>query len=118
MRTTPAMIALPDDSLLLRILTGLLTVSVPGLGWLVKRALDYNSRLVRVETVQGTHDKKFDELVGKIDGVAEKLDILPRLDETMRNLTRVCETIVPRNEWETVTRLQNARMDRIERSAP
>jgi hypothetical protein len=116
MRTTTAMIALPDDSLLLRLLAGLLTLSVPGLGWLIKRSLSYNERMVKVETVQATHDKKFDELGGKIDGVAEKLDILPRLDETMRNLTRVCETIVPRPEWETVNRLQEARMDRIEHS--
>ena len=107
-----------DDSLLLRILTGLLTVSIPGLGWLIKRALTYDSRLVKVEMRQESHAKKFDELSGKIDGVAEKLDILPRLDETMRNLTRVCETIVPRPEWELNNRLQGQRMDRIERMDP
>ena len=105
-----------DDSLLLRVLTALLTVSIPGLGWLINKAIDMDSRLVKVETLQDAHQTRFDELSDKIDGVADKLDILPRLDETMRNLTRVCETIVPRPEWELNNRLQEERMDRIARN--
>jgi hypothetical protein len=103
-----------DNSLLLRILVGAYTVALPGIGWLIRRAINHNERMVRMETVQGLHERKFDELAGKLDGVADKLDILPRLDETMRNLTRVCETIVPRPEWELANRLHEERMDRIE----
>lgn len=96
--------AVPDN-LFVRIVAPALVAVIPGLGWLVRRSLHNATRLARLEAI--------------VDELAEshrvQVDILPRLEETLRNLVEVCRTIVPRPEWENVQRLNEQRMDRLGR---
>ena len=94
-----------DNATILRTLAGVVIAFTPGLGWLIKRAIDNDTRMVKLETVVA-------ELA---EARKAQADILPRLEETMRNLTEVCRQLVPRPEWENVNRLHEQRMERIER---
>lgn len=96
----------PDDTTLLRILGGVFVAIIPGIGWLIKRSLQNDARLVKVETI----------IADLAEARKATADILPRLDETMRNLAEVCKQIVPRPEWELAQRLNEERMTRIEQT--
>jgi hypothetical protein len=46
------------------------------------------------------------------------LEILPRIDESLKHLARVCETIVPREEWERVKEMHDERLKSFRESPP
>jgi uncharacterized protein with von Willebrand factor type A (vWA) domain len=122
-------------SLITKLLTGVVTGLSAGLGWLLSRWVGMNDRLTAIEIsnevrtpiyaemqrVQEEHRERLvavETIVEKINEVqvanlrsytelVAKLEILTRIDESLNNLARVCEKIVPREEWD----LNNRHMD-------
>jgi hypothetical protein len=118
-----------------KIIQGLGIVLVPAVGWLARRLLQMHDRVIKLELQMGQHLVVEDEVTraraadrerlvvvesailsltktqerqdSALSDISSKLEILPRIDESLKYLARVCATIVPRDEWE----MNNRRLD-------
>jgi hypothetical protein len=129
-----------------KVLEVLASASIPGFAWLTKAYLSQQRQVTKLETLvherlgnitaitakqiedsnrlsvveggvlhltemQKTSDNRFAE-------VSRQLEILPRIDESLKYLARVCATIVPRDEWDLNNRRIDDRLDRTEVTVP
>jgi hypothetical protein len=131
-----------DNPIVNRALVTICTASLPVIGWIARMVFGIDVRLTKMETVVEERTPLITEMqrIQITDGnrlvsaeaslatlqrlqesadrqfaaINLKLEILPRIEESMANLARVCATIVPRGEWELSNKSVGERMQRIE----
>ncbi|HEX3682224.1 MAG TPA: hypothetical protein VHU83_06745 [Bryobacteraceae bacterium] len=74
------------------------SISVPVTGWLLRAYINLRDRVIKSETLIDVNSKQADAMQTRFDELSRKLEILPRIDESLKHLSLVCEKIVPRDE--------------------
>jgi hypothetical protein len=91
----------PSNDLAWHALTAISSsILLPLAGWLLKSYTELRERTLRLEVLTEKQEKAGDDNKQDIAAILQKLDVLPRVEEALRNLAQVCQQIVPRGEMQ------------------